>query len=269
MNWNLRNILLAGLGVILFYIIGVLSLYIFINSILFKCDKVNRYDFGYTYNIEEFPITLAESQEIHSILFKTNNSEKAIILYLHGVNGNLNAYYHFSINFRSRNLAVLMPEFRGFGKSKGNLTESSLNEDALACMEWLRKRYREDSIIIYAQDFLAPVALELASMIPCRFVVLENPVFSLKRWMRDRFPALMMPYELKYDFDTYQTISKSISPVYIIQSSRSAYCNPADAKKLQFSLRDPNSMIFIEHSRTEKLFETEKYQQVLDQLLSF
>jgi hypothetical protein len=104
--------------------------------------------------------------------------------------------------------------------------------------------------------FLAPVALELASMIPCRFVILENPVFSLKRWMRDRFPALMLPYELKYDFDTYQSISKSISPVYIIQSSRSKYCNAADANKLQLSLRDPNTMIFIDHARNEKSTNT-------------
>lgn len=269
MKWNISNAILFGASILIIYILGVLSIYIFINSIIFKTDKTNHYDFSKSPRLEEVIIPLPDQKELHAVITRPSSKEKAIVLFLHGVDGNLNDYYSLANNFTSRNISILMVDYRAYGKSKGEVTESSLREDALATMEWLRKRYREDSIIIYAQDFLASVALEISSMIPCRFVILENPVFSLKKWMRDRFPALMLPYELKYDFDTYDNLPKSISPVFIIQSSRSNYCSVKDGKKIQLLLRDPNAMVWIEHSRKESLYEIEKYQQVLDQLFTF
>ena len=192
-----------------------------------------------------------------------------MVLFLHGAKGNLNAYYSFSSNFTGRSLSTLMPDYRAFGKSKGEVTESSLNEDALASMEWIRKRYREDSIIIYAQDFLAPVACYISSMIPCRFVVLENPVYSLRGWMRDKFPALILPYELKYDFDISESLPNSICPVYVLQYKNSPFCNASDARKLQMLLKDPNAMIWLDNDKNLSIGELEQYQEAMDQLFSF
>lgn len=269
MGWNFRNILYFGSAIIIIYILGVLSIYIFINSIIFTTSKTNNYDFTPSKRIQEVLIPLPEQQEIHALHCNPPQNEKGIVLFLHGAKGNLDAYYSFTSNFTSRNLSVLMPDYRAFGKSKGKVTESSLNEDALACMDWIRKRYREDSVIIYAQDFLAPVACYIASMLPCRFVVLENPVFSLRRWMRDRFPALMLPYELKYDFDISESLPNSICPVYIIQYKKSQYCNATDSKKIQMLLKDPNAMIWLDNDKNIALSDLEQYQQILDQLFSY
>ncbi len=269
MRWNLRNVLLFGSAIIIIYIIGVLSIYIFINSILFTTGKTNNYEFVTTSRTKEVLIPLPEQQEIHAMQCIPAQKEKAIVLFLHGAKGNLDAHYSFTTNFTGRNLSVLMPDYRAYGKSKGKVTESSLNEDALACMEWIRKRYREDSIIIYAQDFLAPVACYISSMIPCRLVILENPVYSLRRWMRDRFPALMLPYELKYDFDISESLPNSICPVYIIQSRKSQHCNSVDAKKMQMLLKDPNAMIWLDNDKNIPLADLEQYQQIMDQLFGF
>lgn len=106
-------------------------------------------------------------------------------------------------------------------------------------------------------------------MIPCRLVILENPVYSLRRWMRDRFPALMLPYELKYDFDISESLPNSICPVYIIQSRKSQHCNSVDAKKMQMLLKDPNAMIWLDNDKNIPLADLEQYQQIMDQLFGF
>lgn len=269
MRWNLRNILYFGSAITAIYILGVLSMYIFINSILFTTNKTNSYEFILSDKMQEVVIPLPEHAEIHSLLINPPEKEKAIVLFLHGVKGNLDAYYSFSSNFTTRNLATLMPDYRGYGKSKGIVNEYSLEEDALASLEWISKRYRDDSIIIYAQDFLAPAACYIAGILPCRFVILENPVYSLRRWMRDKYPALMLPYELKYDFNTYEAIPNSLCPVYIIQSRNSPYCNLADAKKLQMLLKDPNAILLMDNAKNIDLSEFDQYQQILDQLFNF
>lgn len=269
MRWNLRNVLYYGSAIIAIYILGVLSMYIFINSILFTANKTNRYDFVLSNSMQELVIPLPEQAEIHSLLFKPPQKEKGIVLFLHGVKGNLNDHFSFSSHFTSRNLATLMPDYRGYGKSKGDVIENSLEEDALASLEWISKRYREDSIIIYAQDFLAPAACYIAGILPCRFVILENPVYSLRRWMREKFPALILPYELKYDFNTYEAIPNSLCPVFILQSKASPFCNVADAKKLQMLLSDPNAMILMDNEKNIPMHDLEQYQQILDQLLNF
>lgn len=244
-------------------------MYIFINSIIFTPDRTNRYEYLASAGMQELQVPLPDQQHLEALLFKPNLPEKTIVLYLHSVRGNLDMHYTSASRFTSRSASVLMPDYRGYGKTPGHVSETSLNEDALACMDWIRKRYREDSIIIYAQDFLAPVACFISSMIPCRFVILENPVFSLRHWMRDKFPALILPYELKYDFNLYESMPASIAPVFIIQSKNSRYCNDRDAKQLQMLLKDPNAIVWLDNDKNILLHELEQYEQILDQLFSF
>jgi hypothetical protein len=269
MKWDLRTVLYLGSGIVIIYIVGVLSMYIFINSIIFTPDRTTRYEHLPSSGMQTLQVPLPEQQYLEALLFKPPTPEKSIVLYLHSVKGNLDDHYTSAIRFTSRFASVLMPDYRGYGKTPGHVSETSLNEDALACMDWIRKRYREDSVIIYAQDFMAPVACFISTLVPCRFVILENPVFSLRNWMRNKFPALIQPYELKYDFNLYESMPSSIAPVFIIQSQNSRYCSDEDAKRLQMLLKDPNAIVWLDNDKNIDIGELEQYAQILDQLFSF
>ncbi|HEX5624880.1 MAG TPA: alpha/beta fold hydrolase [Saprospiraceae bacterium] len=269
MKWTIRNILYASLAILMLYITGVFSLYIFINPILFKTESTQTYALNNARLVEEIEIPLPEQNSLAALLCKPAEEEKAVVLFLHGANGNSASQLDFAKTFTDRGLAVLIPDFRGYGKSKGRVSETGMQEDAMASMEWLRKRYREDSIILYARDFSAPAACYLASIMPCRMLILDDPIYSLRRWMRDRFTALILPYELKYDFNTYEYLPNSICPVYILQPKTRAQANNQDARKLQGLLRDPNAMIWLEQSKNASVYETEAFQTALDQLIGY
>lgn len=269
MKWTLSNIIIGFVAIVVLYIVGVLSLYIFINSVIFTTERTNSYDIHFSRSVQEVNIDLPEQKSLYAVYCKPGVKEKAIVLYLHGAVGNIEKHVSNAELFTSRGLSVLIPDFRGFGKSKGTVSESSLNEDALSTLDWIRKRYREDSIIIYAKDFSAAAACYIAGMFPCRYVILENPVYSLRSWMRDRFPVLALPYELKYDFNTFEYLPNCISPVLIIQSEFGSNCNAIDIKKLQSLLKDPNALVWLKNIKNQSIYELDSYQSALDQLFSF
>ncbi len=268
MQWTLRNVLSLLAGLCILYIFGVLSLYILINSILFKLEKTSDYGLKPSTYLQEMSIPLPADQQMHAFLYKPRNAPRGVVLFLHGVKGNLAAYEDRAVQFVSRGYEVLLADYRGFGKSKGAVTESSLMEDAHACMDWLSKRYREDSIYIYAMDFLCPAACYVNSLLPCRTVVLENPVYSLRNWVRDRYPIFILPYELKYDFNTYEYLPLCLSPVYVVYSSKSFQSNETDMVNLRHLLKDQNAFLFLEQEHEEKLYEFEQYQNFLDQIFN-
>ena len=99
-------------------------------------------------------------------------------------------------------------------------------------------------------------------------MVLENPVYSLRNWVRDRYPVFILPYELKYDFNTYEYLPSCISPVYIVYSSRASQCNGTDMSNLRRLLKDQNAFLFLEQEQEERLYELEQYQNFLDQIFN-
>lgn len=269
MNWTFKNIISIAATLLILYCVGVLSIYIFINGILFKTEGVNNYKFTSTNGYEEISISLPEQQQIPALFSRPSQTEAGIVLILHGAEGNLDKHLNLVEQFHQRGLSVLMPEFRGFGKAKGSVNENTMQEDAMASMDWIRKRYREDSIVLYAKDFSASAACYIASMFPCRLLILEDPVFSLRSWMRDRFNALILPYELKYDFTIADVLPNVLVPVYILRPQGSSHCNTKDAIKMQHLLKDPNGLIQLEKSKGQATYELEQYQQLMDQILRF
>ncbi len=269
MNWSIKNILSIGATLMILYCVGVFSIYIFINGILFKTERVSQYKVQNLAHSEYIQIGLPDQQNIPALFAQPDGPEKGAVLLLHGSQGNIDRHLNLVMQFKERGLSVLLPDFRGFGKAKGSVSENSLQEDALASMDWIRKRYREDSIIIYAKDFSAASASYIASLYPCRLLILEDPVYSLRSWMRDRFTALILPYELKYDFTLSDVLPNSLVPVFIIRPQGSVNCNPKDAIKLQQLLKDPNTLIQLEKSKQESIYDLEHYNQLLDQLLRF
>ncbi|MBK8953987.1 MAG: alpha/beta hydrolase [Saprospiraceae bacterium] len=251
------------------YLVGVLSVYIFINPILFKTERTSQYDTPVSQRIEQMQISLPGNQELSAMLYHTRYKEKGIVLFLHGVRGNLDRFQQQSQLFLSMGYKVLLPDYRGFGKSSGQLTETSLTEDVTSCMDWLLKRYREDSIIVYAMDFLVPVACYVNTMLPARLLILENPVYSLRSWIKKRYPAFFLPYELKYDFNTDEFLHDCLSPVYILRPLQKTACTAAEAQKLKMLLKDPETFIQLDDRPNENLYDLENFQNQLERILNF
>ncbi len=100
-------------------------------------------------------------------------------LFLHGNAGNVTHRVQAMLAIREAGSAVLVVDYRGFGKSEGNPSEKGVTLDAEAGFEWLLKKgFEAKRIVLHGESLGAAVAVELASRRECAGLVLEAPFTS-------------------------------------------------------------------------------------------
>lgn len=93
---------------------------------------------------------------------------KTVILH-HGNEGNIGDYAERACALRKLGLSVLLFDYRGFGKSKGEFpSESRVYEDAEAAWNYLtsQKNVAAQNIYLYGHSLGAAVAIEMATRHP-------------------------------------------------------------------------------------------------------
>ncbi|MGO4880893.1 MAG: alpha/beta hydrolase [Bryobacteraceae bacterium] len=115
---------------------------------------------------------------LHAWWIETPGSRLAT-LYLHGNGGNLANRPGHLREMIAAGSSVLIPDYRGYGKSDGRPTERGLYLDADAAYDHLiGMGYSPDKIVVQGESLGAAVAVDLASRRPCAGVILECPFTS-------------------------------------------------------------------------------------------
>jgi len=101
-------------------------------------------------------------------------------LFLHGNAGNVTHRIDHADAVQSAGSAILVVDYRGYGKSNGHPSERGLGLDADAGYEALRKLgYHPHQVLLHGESLGTAVAVELASRRPCAGLILESPLSSL------------------------------------------------------------------------------------------
>jgi fermentation-respiration switch protein FrsA (DUF1100 family) len=136
-------------------------------------------------------------------------------LFLHGNAGNVTHRIDHAHAINSAGSAILVLDYRGYGKSKGHPSEGGLGLDAQAAYDVLRKLgYDPAHILVHGESLGAAVAVELASRHPCAGLILESPLTSLSDMAGNILPILG-PL-VAHGFNTKRTISRVHTPVLIM-----------------------------------------------------
>ncbi|MBK7233369.1 MAG: alpha/beta fold hydrolase [Saprospiraceae bacterium] len=244
---SIRRFFYIIIAIVILYMIGIFFIYIFIDFIVFSPVKHSQnHKYSISQEFRELKLDHPNGQKLNLLVFESQIPVKAYLLYLHGTAKSADHWAEQIPFFTSLGFQVIMPDYRGYGKSQGSPTENGLYEDAQISYGWLKGKTTEDSIYIYGVDFSASVAAYLATISPCRHVILDNPIYSLRSWMRTKFPLLVLPYELKYDFNVYEFIPNVISPLSILYTTNHPFHKKAELKNILNLVRDPGSIIWME-----------------------
>jgi fermentation-respiration switch protein FrsA (DUF1100 family) len=102
-----------------------------------------------------------------------------VTLFFHGNAGNITDRSSTIREIVAAGSSVLIPDYRGYGKSAGRPTEKGLYIDSEAAFVYLLgKGYRADQIILHGESLGSAVAVDLASRRPCAGLILEAPFTS-------------------------------------------------------------------------------------------
>lgn len=226
----------------------------------------SSYRFSSPYN--EINIPLDTAGNIHIVCFTVPDSlRKGIVLYFHGNRKNVSHYAGFANGFIRRGYEVWMPDYPGFGKSTGKLSEQALYDEALQVYKLLRTRYSPEQILIYGKSMGSGVAAELASIRDCRRLILETPYYSMQSLAQRYLWLYPTGWMLRYRFPTYRFLAHVTAPITIFHGTADEIIPYSNAAALQQQLKAGDAFITIPGGRHNDLNDYPLMQHILDSLL--
>lgn len=206
-------------------------------------------------NAEDFWAETADGVRIHGWYFPNEATNRVIVL-SHGNAGNISYRIDIARTLLDSGAAVLMYDFRGYGKSGGRPSEQGLYTDILAVTKALmdEKGYKSEDIFHYGRSLGGAVAAYAATQIRPGGLVLDSAFTNLRSMAGDVYP--FVPSALvKYRFPTEEYLSRLNGvPVMIMHSPRDEIIPYHHSERLFESAREPKRFVRLQGGHNENFF---------------
>ncbi|HMU14571.1 MAG: alpha/beta hydrolase [Bacteroidetes bacterium] len=226
------------------------------------------YRFAFPGPFEEVFLEPAPAVTLHALLFRAS-ATKGTVLYFHGNAGSLKRWGKKAQRFTRQGWNVLMPDYRGYGKSRGRLSEAALHADAAVWYDWLTGHEKEDRIIVYGRSLGSGMAVPVAAANHPRALVLESPFANLYDAARHQF--YLLPYRslLRYAFRNDKAIRRVTCPVHIFHGKRDPIVPYESALRLYAAVPDTvhREMLTFERGFHSDLWGFKRFQRVMGRIL--
>lgn len=211
----LSLIVLAGL------LVGILLTFYFLQErIIFSPIKLTEeYKYPFKGNVEERFYEVEKEVKLNCLLFKSEES-KGLVFYIHGNADNLRYWGDFAEFFLKLNYDVFMYDFRGFGKSTGQIrNERSLQKDAKTLYQIVVQEYLNKKVIIYGFSLGTGIASRLASKQKSDGLILEAPYYNFIKLINYHKGYLPASWISKYYFRTNRYLRDTTCPIHIFHGT--------------------------------------------------
>jgi len=216
------------LGILAVYWAG---LYIFQDYFIFFPDY--HYKTPAQANMPEFAeknYPAADGTMLRGWYFK-GHSDKPAILFFHGNAGQIATFAPKMAGYIEAGYSVFMPEYRGFAKAPGKLTQKTMYEDGLAAYDFLQERLGHSRIIVFGYSMGTAAASATAARRSATGLVLAAPFYSLKEIVKEK-PVPGASWLLRNELPSYQFVEKFEAPLLIIHGEKDRLIPCTHGKKL-------------------------------------
>ncbi|MBE15703.1 MAG: alpha/beta hydrolase [Cytophagaceae bacterium] len=243
------------------------GLYFFQENLIFHPSPLpTSYSFDFESPFEEVTLE-AQQARLHGIHF-TQPQPKGVILYFHGNAGNLARWGELVQPLVAMNYAVIVMDYRQFGKSSGALSQESLYQDALQWYAFAKAQYDNTPITLYGRSLGTTFATYVASKNEGERLILETPFYSIANEAKSRFPFLPVDALVKYPFPTYSFINEVTAPITIVHGTADGVVDYSHGKRLYEHINsDQKELITIPEGGHNNLSDYPTYQQALYEML--
>lgn len=249
------------------YFFLIAFLYFYQDKLIFFPDTLkDSYAFLEFPDAEELYFYPEDGVRIHALHFKVPQS-KGVILYFHGNARALDQWGYMAEKFTRLGYDVMMPDYRGFGKSQGPRNETNMINDAQFIYEELLDSYDEKEIVIYGRSMGSGVATALATLTNPKLLILETPYHSIYRMARESamgyFPVSFI---LKYHFRSDLRLPNVHVPVYLFHGTMDELIPYQHAVDLQ-ATNPASTLITIPKGLHNTLSDFEQFRMELKRIL--
>ncbi len=249
------------------YVLILVLLYFFQEKLIFHPSKIpTDYQFNFLPKPEELTFKMQDNTLLNGILMKANNS-KGLIFYLHGNAGNVASWGEIAHTYTNENYDVFMLDYRGYGKSEGNIfSEKQLHEDVELVYNHLKERYSEDKIIILGYSIGSGMAAKLAAQSNAKLLILQAPYYSLKD-LASHFIPIVPSFILKYKLETNKVLPQCKMPVVIFHGTKDEVIYYESSLKLQKLFKEKDTLILLNGQSHNNMSENPQYLKEIEKIL--
>jgi uncharacterized protein len=218
---------------------------------------------------EDAWFTAADGTQLHG-WFVPHENPRAVALFAHGNAGNLS---HRADTLRILNerhgLAVLIFDYRGYGRSEGTPSEEGLLQDARAARAWLARRtgVAESDIVLMGRSLGGGVVVDLAARDGARGLVLASTFTSLPDVAGHLMPFVPARVLMKNRFDSLSKIVDYDGPLLQSHGDADRVIPYAQGRRLFEAAPGPKRFVTIpggDHNDPQ----TEEYRQAFDEFIA-
>ena len=165
-------------------------------------------------HLEDARITAADGTKLHG-WYVPHEQPLAHILFLHGNAGNITHRADILRELHNIGAAVLVLDYRGYGKSEGKPTEQGVLHDARAARTCLAERanFKEEAIVLMGRSLGGGVAVDLTTDVKPRALILESTFTSMPDVAAVHYPFLPVHWAMKTQLDSMSKIKGYHGPL--------------------------------------------------------
>lgn len=194
---------------------------------------------------EEVWIKTGDGVMIHG-LWWPHPAGEPVILFLHG---NAQEVYSWSLvhqELAPLNYRLLLIDYRGYGKSKGEPTEAGLYLDGQAALQWLQDQgVSASEIVVFGKSLGGGVACEITQGLELKALILESTFSSLGSVAAKLFPIPFVERVLKKSYTSITKIPEMRCPVLIIHGDRDELIPFQEGEKLFNAAPYPKELYIV------------------------
>jgi hypothetical protein len=257
-------------SLVIIYLMGATVLYFFQEKFLFHPEPIERnrpHRFDMPFEETDIPFSATDTINLVKFFPDTSVAARGLLIYFHGNQKNITRYAPFAANFTRSGYEVWMPDYPGFGKSTGELTEKKMYRMAEQLYRLAEPRFGASRILVYGRSMGSGTAAYLASVKPVKALVLETPYCSIPELVSDYVPFYPCRLLLRYEFPVRNFLSETDCPVTIFQGTDDWVVRHAHARRLEKSLKAGSRFVSIEGGSHNNLGDYPLYHRILDSVL--
>ena len=210
--------ILKIIGIFLFvcYVIGCIGIYTQQNRVFFNPHQLSD-DHSFRAG-EEVEVPVSDGISLNCLWLKERNA-KGVILYLHGNRGSNKRCLYQAQNMSGNQYDIFMPDYRGYGKSEGEIyAEQQLFDDVQRVYDFLKQHYSEKQIVLAGYSLGSGMASWLAANNHPKQLFLLAPYVSFID-LKNRYAWFLPNFLVKYPLNNKAHLADVRCPVTLFHGT--------------------------------------------------
>lgn len=265
-----RKLLRIATVVVFLYASIGLALFYLQKKLLFHPEALPK-DFRFNFDkpFSEINIPMNARDTVNIIRFYPSDTiVKGVVLYFHGNRGNVLHYEKYADNFLKNGYEVWMPDYPGYGKTSGVLSEENIYLQAREVYNLAHSKFASYNIFVYGRSLGTGVASYIASKKKCAMLILETPYYSIPDLYATYAPIYPTGRMSHFKFPVGKYLKDINAPIVIFHGTEDETIPYKEALKLKKILKPHDEFITIENARHNDLNDYPVYHQKLDSILN-